>query len=315
MNPPAVQEDLLYERFRRMKAPEFEGLADPIAADNWLLDIQVILEFMRLSEQEKVLCASFALKKDARHWWTTVQMRRNVMIMDWQDFVAEFRTMYYNQEVLANQHDEFTNLQQGSMTVMEVVQRFDQLARLCLELVRTETERVRRLMRIFRTDIAVQVSAGSSPPRTVSDCVSRALRAEYWINRDKEARAQIFKARREEKAAAKQGQTRQGSRQFPRGKLTNLLKVLNLLGRIRKERTLLGKVSRRISHRRGITKETEVEVTNVLLVLDAERSISECADWGQMSAISAEKKDIMPGIVRRVIKIKTRNTRTATTLS
>ena len=113
MNPPAVQEDLLYERFRRMKAPEFEGLADPIAADNWLLDIQVILEFMRLSEQEKVLCASFALKKDARHWWTTVQMRRNVMVMDWQDFVAEFRTMYYNQEVLANQHDEFTNLQQG----------------------------------------------------------------------------------------------------------------------------------------------------------------------------------------------------------
>ena len=98
MNPPAVQEDLLYELFRHMKAPEFEGLADPIVADNWLLDIQVILEFMRLSEQERVLCASFALKKDARHWWTTVQMRRIVLMMNWQDFVAEFRTMYYNQE-------------------------------------------------------------------------------------------------------------------------------------------------------------------------------------------------------------------------
>ena len=125
--------------------------------------------------------------------------------------------MYYNQEVLANQHDEFTNLQQGSMTVMEVVQRFDQLARLCPELVRTETERVRRLMRIFRTDIAVQVSAGNSPPITVSDCVSRALRAEYWINRDKEARAQIFKARKEERAAAKQSQNRQGSETVSKG--------------------------------------------------------------------------------------------------
>ena len=72
VNPPPVQEDLLYECFRRMKAPEFEGTTDPIAADNWLIDIQVILDFMRLTEQEKVLCASFALKKDARHWWMTV---------------------------------------------------------------------------------------------------------------------------------------------------------------------------------------------------------------------------------------------------
>ncbi|GMN64088.1 hypothetical protein TIFTF001_033159 [Ficus carica] len=68
MVPLLVREDLLYERFRWMKAPEFEGPTDPIAADNWLIDIQVILDFMRLTEQEKVLCASFALKKDARHW-------------------------------------------------------------------------------------------------------------------------------------------------------------------------------------------------------------------------------------------------------
>ncbi|GMN26834.1 hypothetical protein TIFTF001_044047 [Ficus carica] len=64
--PPMAREDLLYERFRRMKAPEFEGLMDPIEADNWLMDIQVILDFMGLTEQENVLCASFALKKDAR---------------------------------------------------------------------------------------------------------------------------------------------------------------------------------------------------------------------------------------------------------
>ncbi|GMN65591.1 hypothetical protein TIFTF001_034662 [Ficus carica] len=110
MVPPLVREDLLYERFRRMKAPEFEGPTDPIAADNWLIDIQVILDFMRLTEQEKVLCASFALKKDARHWWMTVQMHRDVTTMSWQDFVTEFRSMYYNQEILAAQQDEFMNL-------------------------------------------------------------------------------------------------------------------------------------------------------------------------------------------------------------
>ncbi|GMN69092.1 hypothetical protein TIFTF001_038142 [Ficus carica] len=34
VNPPLVREDLLFERFRRMKAPEFEGTTDPIDADN-----------------------------------------------------------------------------------------------------------------------------------------------------------------------------------------------------------------------------------------------------------------------------------------
>ncbi|GMN31152.1 hypothetical protein TIFTF001_050716 [Ficus carica] len=125
--------------------------------------------------------------------------------------------MYYNAKILAAQQDEFTSLQQGSMTVMEAVQKFEQLARLCPELVPTEREKVRRMMKMFRTDISKQVSAGSSPPTLVSDCVSRAIRVEYWINRDKEARAQIFKARKEEKAVVKQTQPRQSSESNQKG--------------------------------------------------------------------------------------------------
>ncbi|GMN62603.1 hypothetical protein TIFTF001_031676 [Ficus carica] len=169
-NPPLIREDLLYERFKQMKAPEFEGPTDPIEADNWLIDIQVILDFMGLTEREKVLCDSFALRKDTRHWWITVQMRRDVATMSWQDFVAEFRTMYYNREILATQQVEFNSLKQGSMTVLEAVKKFEQLDRLCPELVPNETEKVRRMIKMFRTDIAKQVSADSSPPTLVSDC-------------------------------------------------------------------------------------------------------------------------------------------------
>ncbi|GMN25750.1 hypothetical protein TIFTF001_051464 [Ficus carica] len=239
-NLQPVREDLLYERFRRMKAPEFEGPTDPIAADNWLIDIQVILDFMRLTEQEKVLCASFALKKDARHWWMTVQMRRDVTAMSWQDFVTEFRAMYYNREILAVQQDEFTNFRQGSMTVMEAIQKFEQLARLCPDLVPSETEKVRRMMKMLRTDIAKQVSAGSSPPTLVSDCISRAIRAEYWINQDKEARAQFFKAKKEEKAAAKPTQPRQGTESYPKGQSSNPTQGSNQAGRNKRKGNFSG---------------------------------------------------------------------------
>ncbi|GMN24839.1 hypothetical protein TIFTF001_045889 [Ficus carica] len=222
VNPPVVREDLLYERFRRMKAPEFEGLTDPIEADNWLMDIQ-----------------------DAKHWWITVQMRRNVAAMSWQEFVAEFKAMYYNREILAAQQDEFNSFKQGSMSVMEAVKKFEQLGRLCPELIPNETEKVRRMMKMFRTDIAKQVSAGSSPPTLVSDCISRAIRAEYWIYQDKEAMAQIFKAKKEEKAAERQLQPRLNQDAHAKGQTSNTAQHSKQFGRNKRKGNAAGQGQQR----------------------------------------------------------------------
>ena len=40
----------LYERFRRMCAADFEGSSDPLVADKWLFGLQVILDFMNLTD-------------------------------------------------------------------------------------------------------------------------------------------------------------------------------------------------------------------------------------------------------------------------
>ena len=69
----------------------------------------------------------------------TVQMRRNVPNMSWQDFVTEFKGMYYNREALIAQQEEFNSMKQGSMTILETIKKFKQLARLCPELVPNET--------------------------------------------------------------------------------------------------------------------------------------------------------------------------------
>ena len=108
-----------------MKAPEFEGSANPIEADNWLVDIQVILNFLRLNDQEKVTCASFVLKKDARLWWETVEIRRDVTQMTWDDFVEEFKERYFNTDDMETQQDEFYNFRQGNLTVAEAVKKFE----------------------------------------------------------------------------------------------------------------------------------------------------------------------------------------------
>ncbi|GMN30039.1 hypothetical protein TIFTF001_044409 [Ficus carica] len=131
------------------------------------------------------------------------------------------------------------------MTVMEAIKKFEQLARLCPELVPSETEKVRRMMKMFRTDISKQVSAGSSPPTLVSDCVSRAIRAEYWINQDKKARAQIFKAKKEEKAVVKQMQPRQNTESSPKGHNINPAQSSKQFGRNKRKGNFMGQGQQR----------------------------------------------------------------------
>ncbi|GMN74873.1 hypothetical protein TIFTF001_054469 [Ficus carica] len=64
------------------------------------------------------------------------------------------------------------------------------------------------MMRMFRSDLAVVINSGPYPPTTVTDCVSRAIRAEYWVGQNREQRAKFFKDKKEEKAQAKQNQAR-----------------------------------------------------------------------------------------------------------
>ena len=90
------------------------------------------------------------------------------------------------------------------MTVMEAYKKFKQLACLYLELVPIEKEKVRRMMMMFRSELSLHISSGGQPPVTVAECLSRAVRAEYWVGKDKESKAKFFQAKKEERAQVKQ---------------------------------------------------------------------------------------------------------------
>ncbi|GMN29274.1 hypothetical protein TIFTF001_049512 [Ficus carica] len=136
-------------------------------------------------------------------------LQRDVTEMTWEDFVEEFKEKYFNTEVMEAQQDEFDKFRQGNLSVAEAVKKFEQLARLCPHLISSERDKVRRMMRMFRPDLAVVISSGPHPPLTVAECVSRAIRAEYWVGQNKEQRAKFFQEKREEKAQAKQNQAKQ----------------------------------------------------------------------------------------------------------
>ena len=122
---PGILREPLYVRFGKLKPTEFATSTDPLEAKEWISSMETIFDFMQLSDQERVACASFILKKDAYHWWVTVKMTRDVGVMSWADFIREFNQKYYNSAILRAQQDEFLNLKQGTMTVIEAVNKFE----------------------------------------------------------------------------------------------------------------------------------------------------------------------------------------------
>ena len=148
------------------------------------------------------------LKKDARYWWATVKMTRNVGIMTWADFIREFSQKYYNSAILRAQQDDFLNLKQGTMTIIEAVNKFEQLSRLSPFMVRTEEDRLRCMMDMFQPDIALAIESGGSPPTIVARCVERAVRIEHRMAQLKEKRTWYFEAKRNQQKEGTDGQAK-----------------------------------------------------------------------------------------------------------
>ncbi|KAL5538563.1 hypothetical protein UlMin_044881 [Ulmus minor] len=170
----------LYERFRKQNPPTFEGSTNPLEAEEWLRSVEAILDFMRLNDQEKISCATFMFKKNACYWWDVVKRTKNLRELTWNEFVVIFNEKYYNATVIAGKTNEFNTIQQGSLSVVEAVAKFEELARFCPILIPDEKERIRRMILMFRPEIARFIEAGNGAPNTVGETIERALRGEFY---------------------------------------------------------------------------------------------------------------------------------------
>ena len=84
--------------------------------------------------------------------------------MTWAVFVEEFNEKFFNMKAMNAQHKEFNEIKHGSMTVSEAITKLNQLARLCPRLAPAEEKKVRRMMEMFRSELALVVDSGPEPP-------------------------------------------------------------------------------------------------------------------------------------------------------
>ena len=93
------------------------------------------------SDVTRIRLAAFQLEGEAQVWWKWARTSRYLEAMTWAEFQELFMGTYFPETTKAQ---EFLELKQGAMTVMDYVTRFTELARFANDYVATNLAKVRR---------------------------------------------------------------------------------------------------------------------------------------------------------------------------
>ena len=133
------------QRFRAHHPPTCTGGRDPMVVDHWFMQVEKVLEAMEItSDMTRIRLAAFQLEAEAQVWWNWAKTSRDLEAMTWAEFHDLFMGKYFLDTSRHAKAQEFLELKQGTMTVMEYVARFTELARFADDYVATDMAKVRR---------------------------------------------------------------------------------------------------------------------------------------------------------------------------
>ena len=133
------------QRFRAHHPPTFTGGGDSMVVDHWFMQVEKVLEAMEITfDMTGIRLSTFQLQGEVQVWWNWAKTSRDQKAMTWAEFHDLFMGKYFSDTARHAKAQEFLELKQGTMTVMEYVARFTKLARFADDYVATYMTKVRR---------------------------------------------------------------------------------------------------------------------------------------------------------------------------
>ena len=116
-----------------------------MVADHWFMQIEKVLEAIEItSDATRIRLAAFQLEGEAQVWWRWARSSRDLEAMTWAGFQELFMGNYFPDTARHVKAQEFLEMKQRIMNVMEYVARFTELARFADDYVATDMAKVRR---------------------------------------------------------------------------------------------------------------------------------------------------------------------------
>ena len=142
------------KRFRAHHPSIFTVGGDPMVANHWFMQVEKVLEAMEITSDMTIIrLDAFWVEGEAQVWWNWANSPRDLEAMTWAEFHDLFMGKHFPDTAHHEKAQEFLELKHGTMTVMEYVTRFTELARFTNDYVATDMAKVKRFQNGLKLSI------------------------------------------------------------------------------------------------------------------------------------------------------------------
>lgn len=166
-------------QFQRLNPPTYDGKADFMVLDDWLISIDEMFSYSGITDDQKVLLAAYQLKGMAKSWWLR-EKESLVAGCTWESFKVMLLSKFLPSVERDRLMNDFLHLKQRKLTVSEYEIEFSKLSRFAPGLVSVEADRIKRFLGGLRSD--VQQLALAHGAVTYAGVVEAALKIEAIEN-------------------------------------------------------------------------------------------------------------------------------------
>ncbi|XP_021902536.1 uncharacterized protein LOC110818081 [Carica papaya] len=131
------------ERDKRVNLVSFAGASTFYEAKNWLKMTEKSFRVLGMTNEQKVILATFMLKGEAEYWWEVNQTTLPTPIT-WEHFLEVFNAKYFLDHIHHQKEVEFAQLTQESLSVTDYARRFTKLSCYSPEIIYNERKMAQR---------------------------------------------------------------------------------------------------------------------------------------------------------------------------
>ncbi|KAK8948495.1 hypothetical protein KSP39_PZI006255 [Platanthera zijinensis] len=177
LRPPVVvpAEMTFISQFQRLSPPTYDGKADFMVIDDWLISMEEMFSYSGIADDQRVMLATYQLKGLAKSWWLR-EKESLVAGCSWEVFKEMLLRKFLPSVERDRLMNDFLYLKQRQLTVGEYEIEFSKLSCFAPGLVSVEADRVKRFLGGLRSEVQQLTSAYGSV--TYAGVVEAALKVE-----------------------------------------------------------------------------------------------------------------------------------------
>ncbi|XP_043717620.1 uncharacterized protein LOC122665532 [Telopea speciosissima] len=171
------------ERFKKLHPATFSRIGpEAMEPERWINALEKAFAVLECTDAQKLICVGYQLQNEAEAWWKSTRPNLEATHPNptWEQFKEVFFKNYFSESFRDKKEAEFSALVQGSKTVLDYQQQFEDLSHFAPEHMKGEASKTKKFEKGLKLEIGSILSVMDI--QTYAQMVDKAKTIEDRLN-------------------------------------------------------------------------------------------------------------------------------------